>query len=174
MAKRKHSIDKVRASRDGHEYHETWTARKAMQLLWPDSDLAAIAVEGLSPTDQKHVSVQTVEIADITLYYGGGSTFEQASRTSIAQFKYSLSDNDFRASHAKKTIQKFAETYREYKRRYGPQAVHDRLDFQLITNRPIYESLHRAIESIACSLPRTGKVEKQARQFKTATGLQEV
>ena len=173
MAKGKHSIDKVRASRDGHEYHEAWTARKAMQLLWPDSDLAAIAVEGLSPTDQERVSAQTVEIADITLYYGGGSTFKQTSRTIIAQFKYSVSNKDeyFRASHAKKTIQKFAETYRKYKRRYGAQAVHDRLEFQLITNRPIYDLLLRAIESIACSLPQTGEVEKQARQFKTATGL---
>ena len=168
MAKQKRSVDKVRASRDGHEYHEAWTARKAMQLLRPDSELVAIAVEGLSPTDQNHASAQTVEIADITLYYGGETTFEQASRTIIAQVKYSESDNDFRASHAKKTIQKFAETYRDYKRRYRAQAVHDRLKFQLITNRPIYEPLLRAIESIACSLPRTGEVEKQAKQFKTA------
>ena len=28
-------IDSVRASREGHEFHEAWTARKALQLLLP-------------------------------------------------------------------------------------------------------------------------------------------
>ena len=173
MVRQKRPVDNVRASRDGHEYHEAWTARKAMQLLWPESDLLAIAVEGLSPHDQTSSSAQTVQIADITLYYGGQPTFEEASRTSIAQFKYSVSnkDKDFRASHAKKTIQKFSETYREYKKLYGAQAVHDRLDFQLITNQSIYEPLLQAIDSIACGSPRTGEVESQAKQFKAVGGL---
>ena len=173
MKKRKNSVDKVRASRDGHEYHEVWTARKAMQLLRPNSDLAAIAVEGLSPADQAHAPAHTIQIADITLYYGPGYTFKIASRTSIVQFKYSVSnqDKDFRASHAKKTIRKFAETYQDHKRKYGAQDVHDKLDFQLITNQPIYEPLLQAIEKIACGMPRTGEIENQAKQFKNAAGL---
>ena len=92
MTTRKRPVDKVRASREGHEYHEAWTARKAMQLLWPDSKLAAIAVEGLSPPDQGSASAETVEIADITLYYGHDPSIEHASRTSIVQFKYSTSE----------------------------------------------------------------------------------
>ncbi|MCK4394018.1 NACHT domain-containing protein [Candidatus Bipolaricaulota bacterium] len=166
-------VDKVRASRDGHEYHEAWTARKALQLLWPDTDLVAIAVEGLSPTDQARASAQTIEIADITLYYGGRPTFEEASRTSIAQFKYSVADNDkgFRASHAKKTIRKFGATYRDFIKKYGADAVQNKLDFQLITNQPIYEPLLLAIDAIAQGLPRTGEIEKQAKQFETAAGL---
>lgn len=166
-------VDKVRASRDGHEFHEAWTARKAMQLLWPDSDLAAIAVEGLSPTDQARASAETVEVADITLYFGGGYTFEQAARTTVAQFKYSIADrdNDFRASKAKKTVQKFTKTYRDYKRKYGAQAVQERLDFQLITNQPISEDLLQAVDSLACGARRTGDVEAQAKQFQAASGL---
>ena len=166
-------IDKVRASRDGHEYHEAWTARKALQLLWPDSELIAIAVEGLSPTDQMRTSTQAVEIADITLYYGGEPTFEQSSRTSIAQFKYSVADKDkdFRASRAKKTIQKFAGTYSEYRKKYGAKAVQDKLDFQLITNQPVYEPLLLAIDAIAQGLHCTGEIENQADQFRTAAGL---
>ena len=171
--KRKHSVDSTRASRDGHEYHEAWTARKAMQLLQLNSDLAAIAVEGLSPIDQARSSPETVQIADITLYYGSRPTFEHASQTSIAQFKYSVSsiDKDFRAYHAKKTIQKFANTYLDYKKKYGTEAVQNRLDFQLITNQPIYEPLLQAIKAIASSCPVTGNVKKQAEQFKAAAGL---
>ena len=173
MKKGKHSVDPVRASRDGHEYHEAWTARNAMQLLQPDNDLTAIAVEGLSPIDLARSSAETVQIADITLYYGSRPTFEHASQTSIAQFKYSVSsiDKDFRAYHAKKTIQKFANTYRDYKKKYGTEAVQNRLDFQLITNQPIYEPLLQAIEAIASGSPKTGEVQNQAKQFKAATGL---
>ncbi len=173
MTSRKHPVDKVRASRDGHEYHEAWTARKAMQLLWPDSKLVAIAVEGLSPSDQGSASPETVDIADITLYYGRRPTFEHASRTTIAQFKYSVADKStgFRASHAKQTITKFAMTYCDYKNKYGAQEVQEKLDFELITNRPIYKPLLQAIDALAKGLSPAGEIERQARQFKTASGL---
>ena len=170
---RRVGVDNVRASRDGHEYHEAWTARKALQLLWPDSDLTAIAVEGLSPTDQPHASAETVEVADITLYFGGSPTFELAARTTIAQFKYSIAskDKDFRATNAKKTVEKFGKAYREYKKKYCAQVVQDKLEFQLITNQPICEALIQAIDALARNAPRKGDVEKQAKQFQTATGL---
>jgi len=163
---------KTGPSRDGHEYHEMWTARKALQLLRSDTDLNAIAIEGLSPIDQVRASTQTIEIADLVLYYGG-SVFEKASRTSFVQFKYSVAskDLDFRASHAKKTIQKYAKTYCEYLEMYGDDAVLDKLDFQLITNQPIYEQLLLAIDAIAHGLSCTGDIEKQAMQFKAAAGL---
>jgi hypothetical protein len=67
MAKASRKAHKVRASRDGHEYHEAWTARKAMQLLLGDDHLIGIAVEGLEPRDQIHASSETAEVADLTL-----------------------------------------------------------------------------------------------------------
>ena len=173
MTMQKKPVDNVRASRDGHEFHEAWTARKSMQLLWPDSALEAIAVEGLSPTDQTRSSAQTVEIADITLYYDGEPSFMSSSRTSIVQFKYSVAreDKGFRASDAKKTIQKFGDVYREYKKDYGAQAVRDKLDFQIVTNQPIYEPLLRAVDAISHSQPLSGNVKSQAEQFKAAANL---
>lgn len=173
IASKRGSVDRVRASRDGHEFHEAWTARKATQLLWPDSDLTAIAVEGLSPKDQEGASAQTVEIADVVLYFGHGTTFEQAARTTFAQFKYSIvdKDEDFRATNAKKTIRKFAETYREFERKYGAKAVKNKLEFQLVTNQPISNALLQAIDALASDAPRKGDVERQAKQFQTASGL---
>ncbi len=144
-----------------------------MQLLWPDSDLTAIAVEGLSPADQARASAQTVEIADITMYFGGNPNFEQAARVTFAQFKYSIADKDedFRATKANKTVEKFGKTYREYKRKYAAEAVRDKLDFQLITNQPISKSLLEAIDALASNTPRKGDVDKQAKQFQAASGL---
>ena len=117
----KRKTDTTRASRDGHEFHEAWTARKALQLFWPNNKLVGIAVEGLSPDDQSGASQAAVEIADIALYFGQFPSFESGARTTIAQFKYSITnqDKDFRASNAKKTIKKFAHTYIDYKERYG-------------------------------------------------------
>ncbi len=165
-------VDKVRASRDGHEFHEAWTARRSLELLKPDSELKGIAVEGLSPTDQKTVSAKTVEIADITLYYGG-LTFGDADRVTIAQFKYSIADEhvDFRGSDAKKTIEKFAETYREYKKQYGSNSVKAKLDFSLVTNRPIFRPLQQAIASIATGAAISIEAKGQADQLAIASGL---
>ncbi|MBI4620341.1 MAG: NACHT domain-containing protein [Desulfobacterales bacterium] len=173
MAKNSRSTDSIRASHDGHEFHEAWTARKALQLLHPTDNLVGIAVEGLSPPDQAEAASETVEIADTTLYYGNSPKFEKAYRVSIVQFKYSVgsSDDYFRASHAKKTVAKFAAAYLDYKKRYRANDVREKLKFELITNRPIYPAFQQAIASIAERKPLSGDVKKQAEQFKTACGL---
>src|SRR5437899_124749 len=120
MATRLDAIDKVRASRDGHEFHEAWTARKALQLLLPTDNLVGIAVEGLSAEDNQRAARESVEIADLTLYYGQGTTFDIAERVVILQFKYSLRGQHapFRMSDARKTIQKFAKAYSDHKERF--------------------------------------------------------
>ena len=171
--RRRRKVDKARASRDGHEYHEAWTARKATQLLWPDSDLIAIAVEGLSPADQAGAAAVTVEVADLTLYHGRHPNFEGATRTTFTQLKYSVADHDkdFRAFHAKTTVKKFGATYRLFKRKYGAQAVEEKLDFQLVTNQPIANTLLQAIEGTSTGSTLTGDAKRQAKQFKTASSL---
>jgi hypothetical protein len=166
-------IDKVRSSRDGHEFHEAWTARRALQLLLPNDNLIGIAVEGLSPVDHSQAASETVEIADIVLYYGQNPTFQGADTVSIVQFKYSVSSSnvEFRCSDARKTIEKFAAAYLDHIKNYGEKEVREKLQFELITNRPIYPALEEAIVCIAEKKPLTGEVKKQADQFKAACGL---
>ena len=92
--------DKVRASRDGHEFHEAWAARKALALVLPTDELVGIAVEGLAPADQATASAETVAIADLVFYYGKRPTFEGAGAAVILQVKYSISSKNvaFRAN----------------------------------------------------------------------------
>src|SRR3712207_5461296 len=125
MKKAGSKIDKVRASRDGHEFHEAWAARRALQLVLAADGLIGIAVEGLAPTDQARASAETVEIADLVLYYGDHPTFDGAQSVVIAQVKYSISSGcvPFRASDAKKTIRKFAAAFRNHKKTYGAKVV---------------------------------------------------
>lgn len=173
MAKARKKTDSTRASRDGHEFHEAWVARKAMQLLLPASDLAGMAVEGLSPSDQENASSETVCVADLTLYYGEHPSFADSRRTKIVQFKYSVAgkDSKFRARDAEKTVKKFADTYRDFKKRHGSKEVREKLRFQLITNRLAFPALTEAISGLAKKTRLTGEAKKQADQFKRASLL---
>lgn len=175
MARAKKGINPVRASRDGHEYHENWIARKSMQLLLQDENLVGIAVEGLSPVDELKAKSETVEIADATLYYGEKPSFKEAERVVVTQFKYSISKSEieFRASDAKKTITKFAQAYKDLSSRFGSDEVHSKLSFELITNRPIYKDFQEALIGIARSETLTGVAKKQAEQVKRVVDLEE-
>ena len=166
-------IDKVRASRDGHEFHEAWAARKALQLVMPTDGFVGIAVEGLAPADQAGASTETVEIADLVLYYGKRPTFDGAHSVVIIQVKYSRSSQNvpYRANDAKKTIRKFAAAFKGHKRTYGAKNVEKKLAFELVTNRPIHRDLANAIEGLASKSPLKGDAKKQATQFRSASRL---
>lgn len=97
-------IDKVRASREGHTYHDTWTARVALELLVPTTTLSAVAVEGLSTEDAQIASAAATEIADLVRYCGGVG-IAQASSVEVVQFKYSIAEAaaPMRATDVRKT-----------------------------------------------------------------------
>lgn len=63
-------VDKARASKAGHAFHEAWAARSALELLPPGADLAAITLEGFAVLDELDLSTGAVEIADLVRYYG--------------------------------------------------------------------------------------------------------
>jgi hypothetical protein len=89
------AIDNVRASRDGHEYHEAWAARTALELLVPTTTLAAITIEGFSFEDSGDLSSDAVEIADL-VRYRGGINLRTAQAVETVQFKYSIARADAR------------------------------------------------------------------------------
>jgi hypothetical protein len=168
------NVDDVRASRDGHEFHEAWTARKALQLIFPRDGLVGIAVEGLHPADQRTAVAEAVEIADLVLYYGKKAIFTQADSVNFLQFKYSISrsNSPFLMSDAKKTVKKFALTYLDFKKRYGQREADAKLRFDLVTNRPVNTEFQRAVQCILKNEPcENKKVKAQANQFIAATGL---
>lgn len=65
------AINTTSASRDGHEFHEAWVARKCLGLLLSGAELVGIAVEGFANEDQRGVSNEGNEIADAVLYFEG-------------------------------------------------------------------------------------------------------
>lgn len=75
-------IGTTRASRAGHTFHERWAARRSLQLVFPNDDLFAIAVEGISSTETASPGARAEEVADLVLYYGRGDTFQTCERLS--------------------------------------------------------------------------------------------
>lgn len=174
MAKKKaNPISRTRASRDGHEFHEAWAARKALQLVFPPDDLVGIAVEGLAPEDEKTAAAASIEVADLVLFHGKRPSFDQARKVTVLQFKYSIRKKrkPVRVSDVKDTVRKFADSYRDHKRRHGATSVARKLSFELVTNRPIDDSLREAVAKIAAGARPSNRAKVQFDQFKTASGL---
>jgi hypothetical protein len=166
-------VDTVRASRDGHEFHEAWVARKCLGLLLPRDELVGIAVEGFANEDQSGVSSEGNEIADAVLYFGRSANLQHANRVVTVQVKYSKAaeHKPFRAADAKKTIGKFARTYRACKTSLGTKKAREKLRFELVTNRPIEPALVEAIQGLAAQGPLKGEAKAQAKQVADACKL---
>jgi hypothetical protein len=166
-------ISTTRASRDGHEFHEAWAARKALQLVFPADDFIGIAVESLSPKDEKKSVTAGIEIADLVLYHGKSPDFAGARTVAVLQFKYSIRNRHkpVPMSDAKETIKKFAAAYLDQRKRYGSKMVSKKLSFEFVTNRPIGEALKEAIKKTGSGAPTFKRVKAQADQFKAASGL---
>jgi hypothetical protein len=142
------NVDTVRASRAGHTFHERWAARRALQLVFPNDDLFAIAVEGISSTETASPGVRAEEVADLVLYYGRGDNFETCERLETVQFKYKLREEAVTAAYLKKTIEKFSDTILGYEKEFSSAEVDNKARFIFVTNAEFKESLWDAIKSL--------------------------
>lgn len=167
MANRRR-INTTRAGRDGHEYHEAWVARRCLGLLLPKDDFCGVAIEGFSRDDRTARVAE--EIADAVMYFGRYPSFQGCRRAVTVQVKYSIvaADQPFRAADAKKTIDKFAKTYRSFKRKYGAERTRARLRFELVTNRPILPELEEGLEGLRNGAVLRGAAKAQADQLRAA------
>jgi len=160
-------IDTVRASRAGHTFHERWAARRALQLVFPNDDLFAIAVEGISATETANPGARAEEVADLVLYYGRGDNFQTCERLETVQFKHKLRKAAVTAGYLKKTIEKFSDTILGYEKELSAADVDKKASFIFVTNSEFTESLWDAIKSlIEGTTPSVLGPATQARNLK--------
>lgn len=160
-------IDTVRASRAGHTFHERWAARRALQLVFPNDDLYAIAVEGISSTETKSPGAWAEEVADLVLYYGDGDNLQTCERLETVQFKYKLREEAVTASYLKKTIVKFSSTISGYEKECTSAEVDAKVRFIFVTNAEFKDSLTEAIVSlIDGTKPTSREAGSQVRYLK--------
>ena len=163
------TIDKVRASKAGHAFHEAWAARTALELLLPSTDLTAITLEGFDEQDERSLGTGAVEIADLVRYHGA-TDVARAHRVTVVQFKYSIASADMavRAADLAPTLAKFAVTDAELRATHGDDHVLAVVRYEFATNRPIHENLGRAIAAVVAGTQEAGDVARQAGQIAEA------
>ena len=162
-------IDKVRASKAGHAFHEAWAARTALQLLPPLTDLTAITLEGFDECDEQTLGTGAVEIADLVRYYGA-TDVARSHRVTVVQFKYSIASaaTAVRAADLASTLGKFAATDAELRATHGDDHVIAVVRYEFATNRPIHKNLAKAISAVIAGAQETGDIASQARQIAQA------
>lgn len=163
------AIDTVRASRDGHAFHEAWAARSALKLLLPATTLAAIALEGFSVEDAEEISDEAAEIADMVRYYGSANV-SRAEQVAVTQFKYSIRRKDvaIRAADLTKTLKKFLQADLDFRVKHDDATVEAVVRYEFATNRPIHENLLAAIAAAITADDGTGDVATQVGQLTDA------
>lgn len=168
MSKAMRSIDTVRASRAGHTFHERWAARRALQLVFPKDNLFAIVVEGLSSNESLKIGQEAEDIADLTLFYGDGDTFDTCTSQQILQFKYKVAAEPVTSSYLKKTIEKFAATLRAFKANVTDEEVTKKLSFGFVTNAEFSADLWDAIACLKSGqTSNSNSAERQLQYLKT-------
>jgi hypothetical protein len=158
------TVDTVRASRGGHTFHERWAARRALQLIFPQDRLKAIAVEGLSTSESAKPGAAAEEVADLVLYYGDGENFAKSEVVQTTQFKYKTTSGAATASYLRKTIEKFADSIIGYEEAFSAADVDKKLTFAFVTNADFSPELWEAIKGLKSG---SAPPEKEAlRQYK--------
>lgn len=163
------AIDKVRASKAGHAFHEAWAARTALELLPPSTDLTAITLEGFDERDEQSLGVGAVEIADLVRYHGA-TDVAGAHLVTVVQFKYSIASAEtaVRAADLASTLTKFATTDTELRAIHGNDHVFAVVRYEFATNRPIHENLRKAISAVVAGIKESGDIGRQACQIAQA------
>lgn len=174
--------DLLRPSRDGDQFHYTWAARQSLRLLDRDTELHALFVEGVDPSEQLPASEQESaaamdtpltdraadneeedeedeeesgtgdEVIDLTEYWGS-SKISLASRVIYRQFKHST-----RSPDKPWTLSFLTKTLIGFAKKYktlkaNHEAVLGCVRFEFISNRPPAQSALKALDNLRTGTP---------------------
>lgn len=146
----------ARASNTGDDFHEWWALRLALQLLTPDTTLAAVTVEGVNLDDGNNPQELTEwDSVDCGLFYGG-HTIERAEKIVIEQLKYSASTpeknwtvSELTSSKSKSSnnsiIKGLADSFTAILKSRPELISADALTIKLVSNRPIGTDLQKSL-----------------------------
>lgn len=141
----------VRATRAGDRFHYVWAATRALRLIDARTRLQMIAIEGTGGN-----STPGDEVIDVAEYYGPAvGTFDEVV---VRQLKYSTvrAEKPLGLSELGETLQRFAVIDTGGAKAFGVPAG-TRISFSVVTNRPIADSLKKAVVDIAAGNGGTPK-----------------
>ncbi len=164
---------RIRASRDGDQFHYLWAARRLLHLLTPQSELVSITIEGASPSELQAAGKVDAgeELIDIAEYYGS-TAIEKATLIRYMQLKHSTLrvDDVWQPSGLEKTLTGFAERYSELRRQLPAEQLQDKIEFWFVTNRRINTSFVEAAED--AGMQRASRHESHLKKLTRFTSLE--
>jgi energy-coupling factor transporter ATP-binding protein EcfA2 len=148
----------ARGANAGADFHELWALRHALALLAPESDLTAVALEGLRQEDETGTSPDTWDGVDCTFYFGG-TTAASANRVSIDQLKYSGANPEVTWSVSRLThssnkrrdnsvIGRLAKAFLGIRTTRPTVVLENRLRLRLVSNQPVAEDVLAALAAL--------------------------
>jgi len=173
----------ARGSNTGDDFHEWWALRLALQLLAPDTSLAAVTVEGVNLDDKNEQELTEWDSVDCGLFYGGHSV-ERAKKVVIEQLKYSSSmpeknwtvsclSNSKSKSSNNSIIKGLADSFSAILKA-RPDLISTRaLTIRLVSNRPIGADLQKSLSDASNNKHETLRVASglNKRNFKKFIAL---
>jgi energy-coupling factor transporter ATP-binding protein EcfA2 len=162
----------ARGSNTGDDFHEWWALRLALQLLDPDTSLAAVTVEGVNLDDKNKQELTEWDSVDCGLFYGG-HTVERAKKIVIEQLKYSSSMpkknwtvSELKSSKSKSSnnsiIKGLADSYSAILKIRPDLIGAGALTIKLVSNRHIGSDLEKSLSNAA---------NKKHETLRVASGL---
>ena len=158
LMSKKQVISDAFESNAGDDFHILWAARKALSLIAPNTTLKALAVEGPDKNEAEEVDPGGGKLLSIdAAEYYGSIRFTECDKVVFSQLKYSTrrSTETWTASRlcqGKKSgskgsiIERLADTFEVYVINFGVDIVREKLNLQLVSNRPVAEKLSKALE----------------------------
>ncbi len=145
----------ARGSNTGDDFHEWWALRLALQLLDPDTSLAAVTVEGVNLDDKNEQELTEWDSVDCGLFYGD-HTVERAEKVVIEQLKYSSSTpeknwtvSELTSSKSKSSnnsiIKGLADSFSAILKTRPDLISTGALTIRLVSNRPIGANLQKSL-----------------------------
>ncbi|OMP75285.1 hypothetical protein [[Flexibacter] sp. ATCC 35208] len=151
------SNEAVVHSRAGDEFHYRWAARRSLGLIYPYAALKKLVIEGSEEnTDAGEY------VIDVTEYY----EYSEERRICYYQLKHTsvLNDVPFTISDLRRTIEGFAERF-IYQEEHPAEMEGVSINFSIITNRPVEESLKAFISQIIADEPVSARFKKTIEKY---------
>ncbi|MDR3574177.1 MAG: hypothetical protein P4L50_09955 [Anaerolineaceae bacterium] len=133
----------VRYSRAGDAFHYRWAARRCLKMIYPNSPLTSVVIEGSKENEQAGEYV--IDVAEYS-----NPIEDQPKSIAYFQLKHSTirKEQPFRLSDLKDTIEGFAKRYSDIIiKESGNQELY-KVSFSIVTNRPIAEYFKQNILDI--------------------------
>ena len=145
----------ARGSNTGDDFHELWATRQAIRLLLNEDGLEAIAVEGLSASNEAGAPPDTWDGVDCTQYFGGRDATE-ADHIRIEQLKYSAAYPNkpwtiarlIAGRRGRSVIARLAKAWKELT---TPDSNTSSARAILISNQPVDQDALSAVQRAAAS-----------------------